>query len=470
MFKGTDHGPVPLVRAVKILDSGPFEDGDEGRGRFRRECEALATLDHRAVASYVTSGWTEDEPPLPFIVMEYVDGEQLRDAASRLEFAARVALIIEILDGLEHAHSRGVLHRDVKPSNIVVRRTDAQPLLVDFGTAYVFDTIDTKTLTRATVGSLGYIPPEVLAEPTHRSPTHDVFSVAVTLYEILAGRRPVVGAYQSLGDVLPALRGLDQIVQRGIAPEAERYASAGECQSALESWLRTNQRLNELGGVSPRGRRFAQRIETAKGIEDDRRAERVLEQAALGEAWERWRPEVVAGATAALYEACDALGVHYDGYRVSIDVGELGPKNESGQLARMEPVVGLLRNDKPWKFGVAECVQFHNVLPVRGGRGDAMSLTATRRMRSGGGQHLPPRHFVPRCFVLYSDRGGERSPAVIRHATVCVEIPGKTLDEQVANAIPVGQMHGRGEREPQTLGDVDAIRSFVVDVLELAMF
>ena len=194
VHRATSRTAPHLERAVKIL-TPPFGAG-HGRARFLREIEALSRLSHRAIVPYVAAGFMSSGDA--YIAMTHIEGKTLNQARVHLTHDQIVEIIAELCDALHYAHGKGVIHRDVKPSNIIVRSSDMQPLLLDFGLAYVWDGLSDASLTTTMVGSLGYIPPEVQANPTLRRRTHDVYSLTVTLYEMLAGRRPNQQAYEGL--------------------------------------------------------------------------------------------------------------------------------------------------------------------------------------------------------------------------------------------------------------------------------
>jgi hypothetical protein len=220
--------------ALKILDPSPFiEDYDKALRRFKREVKALQALQHRAIVQYFEAGLTVDNKP--YIVMPLISGVDLRSAATATDLSGVISMFIEILSALDYAHSREVLHRDLKPSNIIVRSSDRQPIILDFGSAYILDQLDTKDLTSQAVGTIGYIPSEVLVEPKKRSPLHDVYACGIMLYEALARRRPDPTDYVPLVTIDQEYGVLDRIVRQAIASERKRISSAGEFVNRLAS-------------------------------------------------------------------------------------------------------------------------------------------------------------------------------------------------------------------------------------------
>jgi serine/threonine protein kinase len=151
-----------------------------------------------------------------------------------MELRRVLHLFTEVLEGLRFAHIKGVLHRDLKPSNILVRESDTQPVILDFGCAYLRDEAGLASLTTTAVGSQGYIPSEVIAEPTLRTPQHDIFSCGIILYEMLARRQPDPREYQSLTLMDHSFAMVDSVVQRAIAPATSRFTTVDDLLDAAQ--------------------------------------------------------------------------------------------------------------------------------------------------------------------------------------------------------------------------------------------
>lgn len=217
--------------ALKILDPSSFVDKEKAMLRFKREVRAIQSLQHRAIAPYVDAGI--DFQGRPYMVMQYIKGVNIRDATEGWEASAIIALMAEVLHGLEHAHAHNVLHRDLKPSNILVRSSDKQPIIIDFGTAFIIDDHDTKSLTTAAVGSTGYIPHEVIIEPKLRTVLHDVYSCAVITYELISRRRPNPQEYVPLARQRDELVELDKVLIQALGPAKSRHATANSLRTAL---------------------------------------------------------------------------------------------------------------------------------------------------------------------------------------------------------------------------------------------
>lgn len=167
--------------ALKVLASGSL-------ARFEREWAALAQLDHPGIVRVLDVG---GERGLAWIAMEQVDGEPLDAALRRRDLREGAGLVLQVARALAHAHARGVVHRDMKAQNVLVRARDGRAVLTDFGVARE---VDRATLTRtgALVGTPSAMAPEqVRGEPV--TPATDVWALGVLLYEVLAGEAPFRG-------------------------------------------------------------------------------------------------------------------------------------------------------------------------------------------------------------------------------------------------------------------------------------
>lgn len=243
-----DDGQADMLAAIKLLNTSfatPVL-----LERFQREKQILARLNHPNIAGLLDAGIGPGD--LPNFVLEYVDGEAITShcAARQLGIPARVRLARQILDGLQHAHSHLVVHRDLKPGNILCT-AGGVPKLLDFGIArLVEDTGEparTETLYRAL--SIDYASPEqIRGEPV--STSSDIYSFALVLYEILTGERPRAWSRRPIGDILteaddfrlpahPALPAdLRAILAKASEPEpALRYRTANEFSADLGRFL-----------------------------------------------------------------------------------------------------------------------------------------------------------------------------------------------------------------------------------------
>ena len=228
----------PMEYALKLLNPSPFV-GDPGRARerFTREVNAIIKMQHRGIISYIDVGFDSEERP--FLVMPLIEGVNYKEDSMRRPLVDRAELMIEVLYAVEYAHTQGVFHRDIKPSNVLVRKSDGQPIIIDFGQAFLLEEAPENSLTTQGIGSLGYLPPEVIVDPKQsRSAKHDIYSCGIMLFESFVGRRPDPMDIPSLANIDESLKVLDAVVRRALAKASERYTDAatfaGELTEAVE--------------------------------------------------------------------------------------------------------------------------------------------------------------------------------------------------------------------------------------------
>lgn len=245
VYKAKCHRLNRMV-AIKILKADMAEN-EEIRRRFRDESRAVAQLSHVNIVSVYdvsTSGDTE------YIVMELIDGITLKQYMARrgeMDWRESLHFIIQIMRALEHAHSRGIIHRDIKPQNIMVLR-DGSVKVADFGIACLQN--NAQTMTQEALGSVHYISPEQ-ARGEHIDARSDIYSAGVVLYEMLTGRLPFEGdsavsvAIQHLSSVPLAPseirpdvpKALELICMKAMCANIhKRYASAADMLEDLESF------------------------------------------------------------------------------------------------------------------------------------------------------------------------------------------------------------------------------------------
>ncbi|WP_422743580.1 Stk1 family PASTA domain-containing Ser/Thr kinase [Mycobacterium sp. WMMD1722] len=218
--------------------------------RFRREAQNAAALNHPAIVAVYDTGEAETPTgPLPYIVMEYVDGVTLRDIVhSEGPMPAKRALevIADACQALNFSHQHGTIHRDVKPANIMISKTGAVKVM-DFGIAKALADANSVTQTAAVIGTAQYLSPEQ-ARGEKVDARSDVYSLGCVLYEMLTGEPPFVGdspvavAYQHVREdpVPPSLRhsgispDLDAVVLKALAKNPDnRYQTAAELRADL---------------------------------------------------------------------------------------------------------------------------------------------------------------------------------------------------------------------------------------------
>src|SRR6476469_4610575 len=220
--------------------------------RFRREAQAVASLDHPNILPiYEVS---ESEDGLPFFSMKFAEKGSLQENAASLRDEPRkcVQLMAKVAHAVEYAHSRGVLHRDLKPGNILLNER-GEPLVSDFGLAKLLDDNNDLTRSLTTFGTAGFIAPEQAGDAAVGfTPVADVYSLGAVLFNVLAGRPPFLGSNpvsvirQASETQAPKLRSLAPSLDRDLEticarclerdPKA-RYQSAGELAADLERWL-----------------------------------------------------------------------------------------------------------------------------------------------------------------------------------------------------------------------------------------
>ncbi|OBI81697.1 Stk1 family PASTA domain-containing Ser/Thr kinase [Mycobacterium sp. E740] len=218
--------------------------------RFRREAQNAAALNHPAIVAVYDTGEAETSTgPLPYIVMEYVDGVTLRDIVHSdgpMEPRRAIEVIADACQALNFSHQHGIIHRDVKPANIMISKTGAVKVM-DFGIARALADANSVTQTAAVIGTAQYLSPEQ-ARGEKVDARSDVYSLGCVLYEILTGEPPFVGdspvavAYQHVREdpVPPSQRHaditpeLDAVVLKSLAKNPDnRYQTAAEMRADL---------------------------------------------------------------------------------------------------------------------------------------------------------------------------------------------------------------------------------------------
>jgi TolB-like protein/predicted Ser/Thr protein kinase len=246
--------------------------------RFRREAEAVASLDHPNILPIHEI--SESEDGLPFFSMKFAEGGSLRTVAVTLRAKPRecVGLMAKVARAIAYAHGKGVLHRDLQPGNILLDE-NGEPLVSDFGLARWLDQSSDLTRTLETLGTPGYIAPEQTECPTDKlSGAADIYSLGSILFYLLTGRPPFVGPnvlsviHQAAATPAPRLRSLvpsldrdlETIIARCLESDPNaRYNSAGALADDLDRWLRHEPIRARRVGVFTRGRKWVRRNPTS---------------------------------------------------------------------------------------------------------------------------------------------------------------------------------------------------------------
>lgn len=246
VYKATDILEDRVV-AVKILKN-EFANNEDFVRRFRNESKAIAVLSHPNIVKIFDVGFTDK---IQFIVMGYIDGITLKEFMEQqgmLKWKDSIHFIIQILRALQHAHDRGIVHRDIKPQNIMLF-PDGTIKVMDFGIAR-FAREEGKTISDKAIGSVHYISPEQ-ASGDITDEKSDIYSVGVMMYEMLTGVKPFDGdnpvsvalmhmqndakPLREVNDSVP--EGLEEIVMRAMQKEpSKRYQSASEMIKDIEEF------------------------------------------------------------------------------------------------------------------------------------------------------------------------------------------------------------------------------------------
>jgi serine/threonine protein kinase/Tfp pilus assembly protein PilF len=245
------HAPSRRIVALKrVLNY--HSDSGETLARFQREARAAASLDHPNILPIYDVGATDDG--LPFFSMKLASGGSLLDSKESFRNSPRraVQLIATVARAIDHAHSQGILHRDLKPGNILLDAR-GEPMVSDFGLAKWLDTASELTCTLTVFGTPGYIAPEQAENAAaDLTPATDIYSLGAILFELISGRPPFLGEHavavlrQAAEDDAPKLhsvvpkvsRDLETICARCLERDPDlRYQSAALLAEELDRWL-----------------------------------------------------------------------------------------------------------------------------------------------------------------------------------------------------------------------------------------
>jgi serine/threonine protein kinase len=238
--------------ALKVLAPELAMD-DQFRERFKREMRIAASLNHSHVVGIHYAG---EQDGLLFLTMDYVDGTDLREVIRRDEALAPervVSLLAQVTSALDAAHRKGLVHRDVKPANVLISTEDGDEhaYLTDFGLAKRFDTATALSATGLLVGTVDFMPPEQISGG-HTDARTDIYALGCVLFQMLSGKVPyerentVATLFAHVHDPPPSLVGplaelhpaFNSVIAKAMAKDpADRYLSAGDLARAAEAAL-----------------------------------------------------------------------------------------------------------------------------------------------------------------------------------------------------------------------------------------
>ena len=229
----------PVQRKVALKLIGERRGGGSAGAMFEVERQMLARMHHPAIAQVFDAGTADDGRP--WFAMEWVRGEPILDHVERhdLDIEQRLDLFVRVCAGIQHAHQQGVIHRDIKPGNVLVDRVDgvSMPKIIDFGVATGIVEVagERRSDTTDRAGTRGYMSPELLAGPAAEVDTRtDVYSLGVLLFELLTDRRP---------------------------PPADETAALETVRRMLVGSVRTGEKAGSAGqGASPDTRRLPREL------------------------------------------------------------------------------------------------------------------------------------------------------------------------------------------------------------------
>ena len=262
VYEAEQEEPRRVV-ALKVIKLG-LATPDRLR-RFRQESQALARLQHPGIAQiYESSTADTGFGPQPYFAMEFIRGLPLQQYAEvhQLNTRQKLALMVKVCEAVHHAHQRGLIHRDLKPGNILVDET-GQPKILDFGVARVTEADAPEGDAQPTmqtglgqlVGTLAYMSPEqVLGDPLEVDTRSDVYSLGVILYELLSGRLPYQVNHRQLPEAVQTIReeepaslssigrdyrgDIETLVGKALEKDkARRYTSAADLGADIQRYL-----------------------------------------------------------------------------------------------------------------------------------------------------------------------------------------------------------------------------------------
>jgi serine/threonine protein kinase len=246
-------GRLVALKTIRPSAHADDEDTREFQQRFVREAQAAGILNHPSIVTVHDIG--QDEPSgMSFIAMEYVEGQNLKEVLSQgrpLSFEQAADIVAQVADGLDFAHSKGIVHRDVKPANIILLDGN-RAKITDFGIAKITSGVANLTTTGQFLGTPNYMAPEQI-KGTPVDGRSDIFSLGICLYECLTHRKPFGGdsltsiSYKIVHEPFPPLHEINPTIPEGFADvvmhclekdPAKRFQRGKDLANALRAVMR----------------------------------------------------------------------------------------------------------------------------------------------------------------------------------------------------------------------------------------
>ncbi len=240
-------GRLVALKTIRLADTADDEEAKEFQERFLREAQAAGSLSHPSIVTVHDIG-QDPESNYSYIAMEYVEGRNLKEvlsSAESLAFDEAAEIVAQVAEALDYAHSRGIVHRDVKPANIIL--CDSRAKITDFGIAKIASAVSNLTSTGQFLGTPNYMAPEQV-KGTRVDGRTDIFSLGIVLYEALSRKKPFGGdslttisyrivhePFQRLTEVDPKIPdGFEAIVAKCLSKDpAVRYQRGRELAEDL---------------------------------------------------------------------------------------------------------------------------------------------------------------------------------------------------------------------------------------------
>ncbi len=252
--------------ALKIL-SPQLDIHPEFAERFMREARTLAKLTHPHIVTVYDFGETDS---MHYLVMEFVDGVNLRDSIESTRFSPSEALAVisQICDALQYAHDQGIVHRDVKPENILVNQQGVVKI-ADFGLAKLLEPSErdfTLTNTRQVMGTLKYMAPEQIEKPEQVDHRADLYSLGVVFYELLTGELPI-GRFAVPSAKAEINKRLDDVVLKTLEKEPDqRYQQASQIKTAVAAAQVAREQMERVAAQEPPGQPPVEAVSTVPAL------------------------------------------------------------------------------------------------------------------------------------------------------------------------------------------------------------